>query len=211
MPASATARRHRSPRSSSYPRVQRGGELPAVRDCAHHRSMQVRPDHTFANLLASHPDPAPPVRPALTARVPRRGRKERSSYTGRREARAAQHRSSEGAEPPLHARSDGRSRGHRLHEGAIRRGTAADQAAVLGCACVSRCGRPSPHRCATLVVGQSVDRPPFGEIIVNPLLFFAISQISCKIYLHAKRRENRMLIWHKFNAVSKRNAKKRLW
>ena len=55
--------------------------------------MQVRPDHTFANLLASRPDPAPPVRPTLTARVPRRGRKERSSYTGRREARAAQHRS----------------------------------------------------------------------------------------------------------------------
>ena len=53
--------------------------------------MQVRPDHTFANLLASYPDRAPPVRPALTARVPRRGRKERSSYTGRREARAAQH------------------------------------------------------------------------------------------------------------------------
>ena len=158
--------------------------------------MQVRPDHTFSNLLASYPDPAPPVRPALTARVPRRARKERLSYTGRREARAAQHRSSEGAEPPLHARRDGRSRGHRLHEGAIRRGTAADQAAVLVCVCVSRCGRPSPHRCATLVVGQSVDRPPFGEIIVNPLFFFVISQISCKIYLHAKRRENRMFDWH---------------
>ena len=167
----------RSATAHRGPRGQRGGELPAVRDCAHHRSMQVRPDHTFANLLASHPDPAPPVRPALTARVPRRGRKERSSYTGRREARAAQHRSSEGAEPPLHARRDGRARGHRLHEGAIRRGTAADQAAVLVCVCVSRCGRPSPHRCATLVVGQSVDRPPFGEIIVNPLLFFAISLI----------------------------------
>ena len=53
--------------------------------------MQVRPDHTFTNLLATHPDRAPPVRPALTARVPRRGRKERLSYTGRREARAAQH------------------------------------------------------------------------------------------------------------------------
>ena len=170
--------------------------------------MQVRPDHTFANLLASRPDPAPPVRPTLTARVPRRGRKERSSYTGRREARAAQHRSSEGAEPPLHARRDGRARGHRLHEGAIRRGTAADQATVLVCVCVSRCGRPSPHRCATLVVGQSVDRPPFGEIIGDPLLFFAISQTSCKIYLHAKRRENRMLIWHKFNAISKRKMQK---
>ena len=177
MPASATARRHRSPRSSSYPRGQRGGELAAVRDCAHHRSMQVRPDHTFANLLASRPDPAPPVRPTLTARVPRRGRKERSSYTGRREARAAQRRSSEGAEPPLHARRDGRARGHRLREGAIRRGTAADQAAVLVCVCVSRCGRPSPHRCATLVVGQSVDRAPFGEIIGDALFFFAISPI----------------------------------
>ena len=145
----------RSATAHRGPRGQRGGELAAVRDCAHHRSMQVRPDHTFSNLLASYPDPAPPVRPALTARVPRRARKERLSYTGRREARAAQHRSSEGAEPPLHARRDGRSRGHRLHEGAIRRGTAADQAAVLVCVCVSRCGRPSPHRCATLVVGHS--------------------------------------------------------
>ena len=43
-----------------------------------------------------------------------------------------------------------------------------------------------------LVVGQSLDRPPFGEIIGDPLFFLAISQISCKIYLHAKRRENRM-------------------
>lgn len=129
--------------------------------------MQVRPDHTFANLLASHPDRAPPVRPALTARVPRRGRKERSSYTGRREARAAQRRSSKGAEPPLHARSDGRSRGHRLHEGAIRRGAAANQAAVLVCACVSRRGRPSPHGCATLVVGQFVERAAFQNASVE--------------------------------------------
>ena len=157
----------RSATAHRGPRGQRGGELPAVRDCAHHRSMQVRPDHTFANLLASHPDRAPPVRPALTARVPRRGRKERLSYTGRREARAAQRRSSEGAEPPLHARRDGRSRGHRLHESATRRGAAADQAAVLVCACVSRCGRPSPHRCATLVVGQFVERAAFQNASVE--------------------------------------------
>ena len=161
----------RSATAHRGPRGQRGGELAAVRDCAHHRSMQVRPDHTFANLLASRPDPAPPVRPTLTARVPRRGRKERSSYTGRREARAAQRRSSEGAEPPLHARRDGRARGHRLREGAIRRGAAADQAEVLVCVCVSRCGRPSPHGCATLVVGQSLDRPPLARSSVTPSFF----------------------------------------
>ena len=184
----------RSATAHRGPRGQRGGELPAVRDCAHLRSMQVRPDHTFANLLASHPDPAPPERPALTARVPRRGRKERLSYTGRREARAAQRRSSEGAEPPLHARRDGRSRGHRLHEGATRRGAAADQATVLVCACVSRCGRPSPHGCTTLVVGQFVERPPFGEIFGDPLFFFAIYRVAPWAYLHAKRRKNRMLI-----------------
>ena len=171
--------------------------------------MQVRPDHTFANLLATHPDRAPPVRPALTARVPRRGRKERLSYTGRREARAAQHRSSEGAEPPLHARRDGRARGHRRHEGAIRRGTAADQAAVLGCACVSRCGRPSPHRCATLVVGQFVERAPFQNASVESrvLFFFAVYRVPPWTYPQAKRRKNRMLIRPHFSRTSKKYPK----
>ena len=55
------------------------------------------------------------------------------------------------------------------------------------------------------VVGRR--HTPFGEIIGDPLFFFAIYRVSLRAYPQAKRRKNRMLIRPHFSRTSKKYPK----